>query len=64
VFTFHMSCISVVSSLCFRVFSTSFSITFLYPEIAKCIDLLLLLLLCRWCICTFVSAKNVSFPPP
>jgi len=34
VFTFHMRCISVVRSLYFRIFSASFSITFLSPHIA------------------------------
>ena len=29
VYTFHMRCISIVSSLYFRIFSTSFLITFL-----------------------------------
>ena len=33
VFTFHMRCISVVRSLYFRIFSASFLITFLSPEI-------------------------------
>jgi len=32
VFTFHMRCISIVRSLCFRIFSASFLITFLSPE--------------------------------
>ena len=34
VFTFHMRCISIVRSLYFRIFSVSFLITFLSPEIA------------------------------
>ena len=34
VFTFHMRCISIVRSLYFRIFSASFLITFLSPEIA------------------------------
>ena len=45
VFTFHMRCISVVRSLYFRIFSDSFLITFLSPEIATPLLLLLLLLL-------------------
>ena len=49
VFTFHMRCISIVRSLYFRIFSASFLITFLSPEIATSINinitLLLLLLL-------------------
>ena len=40
VFTFHMRCISIVRSLYFSIFSVSFLITFLSPEL-----LLLLLLL-------------------
>ena len=34
VFTFHMRCISIVRSLYFRIFSASFLITCLSPEIA------------------------------
>jgi len=34
VFTFHVRCISIVRSLYFRIFSASFLITFLSPEIA------------------------------
>ena len=39
VFTFHMSCISIVRSLCFRIFSACFLITFLSPEIATSINI-------------------------
>ena len=54
VVTFHMRCVSVVRSLYFRIFSASFLITFLSPEMATSIHvpfhyhllLLLLLLLC------------------
>ena len=35
VFTFHMRCISVVRSLYFRIFSASFLITFLSPELQR-----------------------------
>ena len=35
VFTFHMRCFSIVRSLHFIIFSASFLITFLSPEIAK-----------------------------
>ena len=38
-FTFHMRCISIVTSLYFRVFSASFLITSLSPEIATSINL-------------------------
>ena len=38
VFTFHMGCISIVRSLYFRIFSASFSIMFLSPEIAMSIN--------------------------
>ena len=38
-FTFHMRCISIVRSLCFRIFSVSFLITFLSPEIAASINM-------------------------
>ena len=39
VFTFHMRCISIVKSLYFRIFSSSFLITFLSPEIATSINI-------------------------
>jgi len=39
VFTFHMRCISIVRSLYFRIFSASFLITFLSPEIATSINI-------------------------
>jgi len=39
VFTFHMRYISIVRSLCFRIFSASFLITFLSPEITTSIDI-------------------------
>ena len=39
VFTFHMRCISIVRSLCFRIYSASFLITFLSPEIATSINI-------------------------
>jgi len=38
VFTFHMRCIYIVRSLYFRIFSASFLITFLSPEIATSIN--------------------------
>ena len=37
-FTFYMCCISIVRSLYFKIFSASFSITFLSPEIATSIN--------------------------
>jgi len=37
-FTFHMDCISIVRSLYFKIFSASFLITFLSPEIATSIS--------------------------
>ena len=40
VFTFHLRCISVVSSLYFRIISAFFIITFLSPEIATSLLLL------------------------
>ena len=39
VFTFHMHCISTVRPLYFRIFSASFLITFLSPEIATSINI-------------------------
>jgi len=39
VFTFHMRCISTVRSLYFRIFSASFLITFLSPQIATSINI-------------------------
>ena len=41
VFTFHMRCISIVRSLYFRVFSASFLITFLSPEGARSIIIII-----------------------
>ena len=38
-FTFHMRCISILRSLYFRIFSASFFIIFLSPEIATSINL-------------------------
>ena len=35
VFVFHIFCVSIVRSLCFRIESSSFFITFLYPETAR-----------------------------
>ena len=39
VFTLHMHCISIVRSLYFRIFSASFLITFLSPEIATSVNI-------------------------
>jgi len=39
VFTFHMRCVSIGSSLYFRIFSASYLITFLSPEITTSIDI-------------------------
>ena len=39
VFTFHMRCISILRSLYFSIFSASFLITFLSPEIATAINI-------------------------
>ena len=39
VFTFHMRCISILRSLYFRIFSASFLITFISPEIATFINI-------------------------
>jgi len=39
VFTFYMRCIFIVRSLYFRIFSASFLITFLPPEIATSINI-------------------------
>ena len=38
-FTFHMRCISIVRYLYFRIFSVSFLITFLSPEVATSINI-------------------------
>ena len=39
VFTFYMRCISIVRASYFRIFSASFLITFLSPEIATSINI-------------------------
>src|SRR5215469_13178935 len=38
-FTFHVRCISIMRSLYFKIFSASFLITFLSPEIATSINM-------------------------
>ena len=38
VFTFHMRCISIVRSLYFRMFSASFLIIFMSPEMATSVN--------------------------
>ena len=47
VFTFHMRCISIVRSLYFIIFSASFLIIFLSPEIATSINIHVLFSLSR-----------------
>ena len=47
VFTFHMHCISIVRSLYFKIFSASFSITFLSPGFATSINMHVLFPLSR-----------------
>jgi len=44
VFTFHMRCISIVRSLYFRIFSASSLITFLSPEIATSIIIIIIII--------------------
>ena len=74
VFTFHMRCISIVRSLYFRIFSASFLISFLSPEIATSINIhvpfslsrvimpgLLLGIVLTVCTCWFHNV--VTFPP-
>ena len=74
VFTFHMHCIHIVRSLYFRIFSASFLITFLSPEIATSINIhvpfslsgimmsgLLLGIVLSVCICWFHNM--VTLPP-
>jgi Ca2+/Na+ antiporter len=59
-FTFHMRCISVVRSLYFKIFSVSFLITFLSPEIATSL-LLLLLLLLLYCYAKFINKTRSRY---
>jgi hypothetical protein len=47
IFTFHMRCIYIVRSSYFRIFSASFVITFLSPEIATSINIHVLFSLSR-----------------
>ena len=74
VFTFHMRGIYIVRSLYFRIFSVSFLITFLSPEIATSINIhvpfslsriitsyLLLRIVLSVCICWFHNM--VTLPP-
>ena len=57
-FTFHMRYISIVRSLYFRIFSASFLITFLSPEIATSINILIIIIIIIiglvFCCCKFV----------
>jgi hypothetical protein len=45
VFTFHMRCIAIVRSLYFRIFSASFLITFLCPEISTSIIIIIIIII-------------------
>ena len=70
VFTFHISCISIVRSLYFRIFSASFLITFLSPEIAsiKCVfpfhyHGLWCLVWCWGWLCQFVLVDSTIWLP-
>ena len=45
VFTFHIRCISVVRSLYFKIFSASFFVTFLPPEIATSIIIIIIVII-------------------
>jgi hypothetical protein len=49
VFTFHMGCISIVRSLYFKIFSASFLITFLSPEIATSIIIIIVIVIGGCC---------------
>ena len=73
VLTFHMRCISVVRSLYFKIFSASFLITFLSPEISTSINIhvpfslsqiimsdLLLGIVLLVCICRFHKMVTLS----
>ena len=46
VVTFHMRCISVVRSLCFRIFSAAFLITLQAPEIGTSVSSLFIVTVC------------------
>jgi len=74
VFTFHVPCICIVNSLYFRIFSASFLITFLSPEIAASINIHVLFSLLRIIICglllgmfpsvwTFWLHSTLTLPP-
>ena len=45
VFTFHVRCISIVRSLYFKIFSASFLITFLSPEITTLIIIIIIIII-------------------
>ena len=61
VVTFHIRCFSVVRSLCFRIFSASFLITFLSPGIAKSVNLRVIFSLSRTYY-YYYYYKNWHFP--
>ena len=60
VFTFHMRYISIIRSLYFRIFSASFLITFLSPEIATSINIHALLLLLLLLLSSSSSSSHFS----
>jgi hypothetical protein len=60
VFTFHMRCISIVRSLYFRIFSASFLISFLSPEIATSINVHVLFSLSRIIIIIIIIKQKLS----
>ena len=71
VFTFHMSCISIVRSSYFRIFSASFFITFLFPQIATSISThvsfslsrIMILVYCQWWFCQFALVVSTIWLP-
>ena len=60
VFTFHVRCISIVSSLYFRIFSASFLIKILSPEIATSINIHVPFSLSRFIMCRLLLGIVLS----
>ena len=60
VLTFHMRCISVVRSLYFRIFSSSFLMTFLSPEIATIIIIIIIIIITTTTPTTATATTNCN----
>jgi hypothetical protein len=60
VFTLHIRCISILRSLCFRIFSASFLVTFLSPQIATSINICSFFIITHYDVRFIVSDGSVG----